>query len=452
MIGGKMSHHARVLAARVLSEANDLKRTPEMLADDLGIARDDLRHLLAGECDVRELHALIERIAAAYPVDSADLRIPEDDCDHGARIVRAATSVASRRVSHRADPRGGTSPYYEYRDTAFSRLSPFRPEWIRPLRLVTSARADDPMLVYNQGHLLHQYTYYVDGVNFYWRTGIGQDAAEMETGDSTYGTPWWPHTFAARDPERRGYILAVTFGAQVRRAQRELYALGRRTHFYVIDYRHPRRAAIELLDHHLASEMMSRAELCARCRDAGTEVSGLFDEAHLPTAVELGAAARVLTIEPADLHVPAYTPADEVVRVRRAESTPSEIPLDSPRYRVWRMARLSRMPQVKGFGLDVLVGGTAPVDLTTGLHAWIYNYGDAAVSMAWSDGETHRTSLAPGDSIYLQPFIAHGFAREDRQAALCVVRVPGAVDLATQRELSYLSEVDRVYFEDRTWA
>ena len=53
MIGGKMSHHARVLAARVLSEANDLKRTPEMLADDLGIARDDLRHLLAGECDVR---------------------------------------------------------------------------------------------------------------------------------------------------------------------------------------------------------------------------------------------------------------------------------------------------------------------------------------------------------------------------------------------------------------
>jgi uncharacterized RmlC-like cupin family protein len=72
--------------------------------------------------------------------------------------------------------------------------------------------------------------------------------------------------------------------------------------------------------------------------------------------------------------------------------------------------------------------------------------------MVWDDGAgRRRTELMPGDSVYIQPFVAHEFIRTADDGRLCLVRVPGAVDLGAQRELSYMSEVDRVFFEDRVW-
>ena len=34
----------------------------------------------------------------------------------------------------------------------------------------------------------------------------------MNTGDSNYITPYWPHSFTSRDPKQKAYILAITFG------------------------------------------------------------------------------------------------------------------------------------------------------------------------------------------------------------------------------------------------
>ena len=48
----------------------------------------------------------------------------------------------------------------------------------------------------------------------------------MNTGDSNYITPFYPHSFANRDNTEDAIIIAVTFGGEVRRAQKEMYWLG----------------------------------------------------------------------------------------------------------------------------------------------------------------------------------------------------------------------------------
>ena len=45
-------------------------------------------------------------------------------------------SKASSRVYSRLNRDGVATEYYEYRDAAISKLSPFRPEWIKELRIV----------------------------------------------------------------------------------------------------------------------------------------------------------------------------------------------------------------------------------------------------------------------------------------------------------------------------
>jgi methylphosphonate synthase len=449
--------YKRLLGARILSEANDLKRTPAALAAELGIAHGQLESVLRGGCEFAELYHVIDRMAEVYPVDASDLKLLRDDCTCGVRVMRRAESEASSRMIERADAEGNPAPYYEYRDTAFSRLSPFRPEWIRPLVYSPDASPDAASVVFNKGHLLNQYTFYVGAINFYW-DAIGQrQGRELTTGDSTYGTPWWPHTFTNRDAEKRAYILAVTFGGDVRRAQREFYILGERTRGYVLEYRNHRRAMRQLLEQHLANEMLSRSEFVRLCRmrEPALDAESLFDESHVVSPAELAAAARVLHVAPADLTLPAYNAAEEVIVRRRQPQDVLHYPdAERPRYRVWPMARVSRLPQVKGFSLEVVTRElTLDGSLSSGLHAWVYNYGASSVAVIWDDGETtSSTTLETHDSMYIQPFVRYAYANTgEAQATLCEVRVPGAVNLETQRELSYMSEVERVFREDRIW-
>ena len=45
------AQYRRSLGARILSEANDLKRTSESLANELGYDHEDIRRVISGESD-----------------------------------------------------------------------------------------------------------------------------------------------------------------------------------------------------------------------------------------------------------------------------------------------------------------------------------------------------------------------------------------------------------------
>ena len=49
-----------------------------------------------------------------------------------------------------------------------SKISPFRPEWIEELVVIDDNNPENPDVAFNNGHFLHQFTYFVGPVNFYY--------------------------------------------------------------------------------------------------------------------------------------------------------------------------------------------------------------------------------------------------------------------------------------------
>lgn len=448
-----------VLGARVLSEANDLKRTPEALARELGYDLETVRAVIAGQADVSSARALVEAMADAYPVALADLWSEPDDTLAGIKVMRAADSKASARVFDRARRHGESGPYYEYRDTVMSRIAPFKPEWIQPLRVVSDSRPDNPEVAYNNGHLLHQMTFFIGEVNFYWRIGDRAYAAEMNTGDSNYVTPFVPHSFASRNPKKLGLILAVTFAGQVRQALDAFSRMGVEAADQLAgDLRDGTRAFVARLDRHLAAESLSREELAERLAAGGvdrTRAQALIGGQGVATAEELQAIAAALTVRTEDLMVSPLAEGEEVVvRFARdgfARPYPNH---NRPAYRLRELVRTRHQPGLKGFQVTVLEDGdgdAAPV--RSGLHEYIYNYGNAVVRLDWNGG--HQTILAPGDSAYVCPMVGHRLSclPKEGPGELVLVRAPGALNDAVITEYAAFAPEgrERVAGETRRW-
>jgi mannose-6-phosphate isomerase-like protein (cupin superfamily) len=188
---------------------NDIKRRPEDAAKELEVSLDEINSILGGK---KELSAsIIEKATKIWPVNARDFYIIHDDCPQGIKIMSSDESKQSSRIMKRAG-----RAYYEYRDTAMSKTAPFRPEWIMELCSVDDDDPKNKLIQWNNGHFLHQFTYFIGEVNFYYiDSDGGKKVALMNTGDSMYITPFVPHSFASRNDENPGLILALTYGSKI---------------------------------------------------------------------------------------------------------------------------------------------------------------------------------------------------------------------------------------------
>jgi hypothetical protein len=116
--------------------------------------------------------------------------------------------------------------YYAYRDSAMSRLGPFRPEWIEELRVVSDPDPENPDVGYNNGHLMMQTTFFIGPVNFYYELRGKKYCFEANTGDSNFISPFVKHSFTSRDPDQQALIIAVTYGGAVRKALGDFARMG----------------------------------------------------------------------------------------------------------------------------------------------------------------------------------------------------------------------------------
>lgn len=437
--------YKRLLGARILSEANDLKRTSTALARDVGWAPERVAAVIEGRADAGEALELVDRMGDAYPIDSNDLRLIEDDCDHGVKIMTAAESAETSRVFDRRDRNGTLTPYYEYRDTAMSRLSPYRPEWIRELRLVDDDDPDNDDVAFNNGHFMHQFTMFVGDVNFYWGVPGQRRARRMATEDSMYITPYVPHSFATRDPSLDSFILAVTFGAHVRRAQKELYVIGDRARQWHLG--RGRAASMALLRQHMADSWVTENQLEDFSLETLSQGDGPFSEE------ERRQLASRLGLRPKDLEVDDDDP--EVALADHAQ-TPERLwpSADQPAARLRSLAVHRRLPQMRGAAVEITARDPqATPDMVSSLHGWVYNHSDHAARLSWRDaaGEFSRI-LEPGDSAYTQPFVPLRWTSEtDRTARLCMIRIAGSVSQDTQLDYSAMHDPDRVLRETCCW-
>lgn len=448
------------LGARILSEANDLKRTPDALADELGFSRDFIRDVVSGGASVEDCRNVIQRMADTYPVRLSDLWVEADDTDQGVRIMRAAESKAGARIFQRKDRDGGLTDYYEYRDTAMSRLGPFKPEWIQPIRVVDNADAENLDVAYNNGHLLHQLTFFIGDVNFYWEVGGRKQCAEMTTGDSNYITPFVPHSFTSRDPDNPGLIIAVTFAGAVRRALDDFSVLAPEgAEALAGNLRDGDQVFRTRLNRHLANESLTPARFADALAGAGVPEARAraLSDGDAPNAEELKAMADILAIRPQDLSTETLHEEEEVVLARADGADWRGWPDgNAPTVRLKPLARTRHQPGLKGFHAEAVSSddpGSAG-DMSHGLFEYIFNYGDSPMRMIWADGRD--TVLAPGDSACVCPMVPHRFLLTegaDMPARFFLVRVPGRLDDTTLDEFARYAEAGRgrVIKETKRW-
>ncbi|HCP00534.1 MAG TPA: hypothetical protein DIT35_03495, partial [Rhodospirillaceae bacterium] len=85
--------YAKRLGSRIFSEANDLKRTPDALAAELGWNIEDVQRIIDGEADIESSKALLMQMTEVYPVSLSALWLDPDDTDDGVVIMSAAESA-----------------------------------------------------------------------------------------------------------------------------------------------------------------------------------------------------------------------------------------------------------------------------------------------------------------------------------------------------------------------
>lgn len=455
----RTSHFLKRLGARILSEANDLKRTPEALAHDIGMDIGTVRSVIEGIAPADTARSVVVAMSEKYPISLASVSVEPDDTERGVRIMRAGESARSSRVFDRKDKNDETTPYYEYRDTAMSKLAPFKPEWIQPIRFVDDCEAANPDVAYNKGHLMHQCTFFIGEVNFYWQIDGEYHAAEMNTGDSNYITPFVPHSFTSRNSNRPGLIIAVTYSGQVRRAIDEISMIGS-------DGIHDLIGGGTVADipfsarlrRYMNAESLGSEDLAKRLKDAGMKpdkAERIVDGGLVPVGADIEVVASALSIRPTDLASNPSSNGDAVI-LRYAEQSPMRAYPNGnkPVYRLRELARTQQQPELKGFDMNIISNGWENGGvLRHSLHQYVYNYGDTPAAITWRDNDQEMTDmLLPGDSAYVRPMTPHAFgvSGDSSEANLAVVRVPGLMNNNVLDEFATFAPAGRARVAEET--
>jgi quercetin dioxygenase-like cupin family protein len=453
---GAYSHeHLIEMGARMLAVANDLKRDAHILAEELRMDTDLVRSVLAGDASAADALSLLESMVHTYPVSMRELWVDVVDTQRGVLVMSAEASQRSGRVYERIDGRGQRHPYFEYRDTAMSRTGPYKPEYVRPLRHVDDTDPGNLVLAYNKGHLLHQLTFYVGDVNVYWDQGGQRHCRQMRTGDSSYMTPFVPHSFVHRGEDSDGYILAVTYTGEIEPA---IATFNRQASVDLITLAGDARDESELFAALMArvlaawsidTEQLAEA-LIAQGIAPARSAQLANGEGPVPTGDERRSLGVCLGLNPDYFCIQCVT-RDQEVAIKQADDDLSRAfpHRGDAAYEISDLASTPHQPNLRGFNVRVLADAGIEGVFRHHFHEYVYNYGQAPASLHVA-GEVHE--LSSGASAYIAPFKPHHFTASAEDAHLLIVRVSGALSEAAIREYaSYAPGRERVARETTRW-
>jgi hypothetical protein len=427
---------------------NDLKRRPEDAAKELKCTSEEINDIIIGKIELTD--ELIEKAVHLWPINKRDFHIIEDDCPEGVIIFRKEDSEKTSRIMQR-----GGKPYYEYRDTAMSKLAPFRPEWIKELCVVEDNDPNNETIQWNKGHFMQQFTYFIGPVNFYYLNKNGEKkVAVMNTGDSMYITPFVPHTFATRKNElgEEGLILALTYGNKLcGDAQHELSAIGISSGSqYVLDFSSREKGFASLLKYHRQAASIGHSELSRRSEIDLRSIIVFENGESVASDSEMNQLANALNINKKEL-LPPDSMEDSVVVQPYASARRWFFPDDSRTYEMVELSSTPNLPFSKAFEINILKDNNVELDLKAGLHQYGYNLGLFPIELNWEvKGKNYSKTINSGDTFYMKPFVQHSFRGKGK---VLVLRVGGKIVGEPQRELSLIGKVnvERVIGEKQQW-
>jgi len=423
-----------------LGMLNDLKRRPEDAANELNIPLKEIMDIIDGNKEITT--EIISRAVKIWPVNYRDFFLIRDDCPNGIKIMRNEDSAKSSRVMNR-----GGLPYYEYRDTAMSSVALFRPEWIEELCIVEDNDPNNLAVQWNNGHFMHQFTYFIGDVNYYYRGPDGEKkVAIMNTGDSVYGTPFRPHSFATRKgAKKNGLILALTYGNQLAAdTQQELSAVGEELSLpYWLDFSSRKNAFALLLNFHRNCASLSFDELEKRTSISKEKLIQYENSSEIPSYETIVSLAAAMNVNARDL-LPNDVIEDKVIVQYYKDSAKWDFPETTKAYEIVELAHSRNLPFSKAFEFTTLKENDSSsleeLDLMVGLHQYVYNVGESTIRLNWKiNNKSNLEELKPGDSVYIKPNVLHNFRNKGK---LMVLRIAGRIAGDAQRELSSLDKND----------
>ena len=440
------SRENKRIGSNFLGILNDIKRRPSDAAKELEISNEEIQNIINGQ--IRLSSEIISKATKIWPVNARDFYVMHDDCPNGLKIMRCEDSVKSSRIMHRAG-----KPYYEYRDTAMSSVGPFRPEWIEQLCIVDDNEPNNRQVQWNNGHFMHQFTYFIGDVNFYYIDENGEKKVSiMNTGDSNYITPFIPHSFATRKGAgKNGLILALTYGNNLSGdSQHELSSIGKKlAKEFALDFSSKETAGSSLIKFHRNNSSLTLLELSERT-NLRIEKLKDFENGKIPTYSEYAILAECLNVNVRDLL--SYDKISNEVVVQLHKNTKKWFyPEDIKNYELVELANSNSLPYSKALEINVLNENDKTLDLKIGLHQYGYNIGETDVSISYESDDGLKTDIIkPGDSFYLKPFVEHNFRGK---AKLLVLRISGRITGEPQRELSLMGKkkITRIVNESLQW-
>jgi len=426
---------------------NDIKRRPEDAAKELDVSLEEINSIINGKKSISQ--EIINKAIKIWPVNARDFYIIHDDCPLGIKVMRAEDSKKSSRIMERA-----RNPYYEYRDTAMSTVAPFRPEWISELCYVDNNDPSNPTVQWNNGHFMHQFTYFIGEVNFYYQTSSGEKkVAIMNTGDSMYITPFVPHSFATRKgAKQNGLILALTYGGKLTGdTQQELSALSENLGSeFALDFSTKEKSSASLLRYHREIDNLSLVELSKRTGISVDILQNFETAKKIPLYSDLGKIACALTVNVRDL-MPNDKIEQKVIVQHHSEGRRWFYPEKTKEYEFLELASTTALPYSKAFEVQVNGSTNQDLDLKVGLHQYLYNIGDSTVTLNWEiSGKNYHEKINSNDSAYIKPFVKHNFRGKGE---LLILRIGGKIVGDSQRELSIVGKQNakRAIAETMQW-
>lgn len=420
----------RYFPQKFLKIINDLKRRPEDAATDLSLDLKTIEDLLSGKKspDLK----LIEKAVRVWPINFSDFFSIEDDTEEkGFKIFRKEDSDKTARKMNRDG-----KPYYLYKDTVMSKLSAFRPEWIEELVTVEDSDPKNNKVKFNNGHFLHQFTYFIGPVNFYYIENGKKKIAEMNTGDSMYISPYIPHSFTTRKNKKNinGLILALTYTDKVdNELINELRAIGTElSKKYKLNFNKndPKKSLLENINYYLR---ISSIEKDTFEKDLGFTINDAINDYHLKSIEKIFLLSKKLDINLKDILVPTDF---EPVKIEYYDKT-SKWFLPNNKIRYFQIHKLTNVPQVptsKSIELNVLTDKKTDYSFSVPSHQYVYNVGNLKCII---ETEDDKIEFNPGDSIYLKPNLKHTFYKKSK---LLILRIGGQASGEKLHQLSILEE------------
>ena len=435
-----MSHLFALKFRKIL---NDLKRRPDDAAQELNISNEEITKILNGKTDPD--FKLLKKATEIWPINLNDFFGIEDDTKNNYKIFTKAESDKTVRIMQRKN-----KPYYKYKDTVMSKISPFRPEWIEELVTVNDSDPENSDVVFNNGHFLHQFTYFIGPVNFYYIDENGKKKLEeMNTGDSMYISPYTPHSFTTRknQGDKLGLILALTYTDKVdNEVLNELSVIGHTlSKKYLIHYNNNEdvNGFKKNLQYYLNLSSLTEENFE---KINNINLKKIYNTNSIPSLEDLEKIASVLNINLKDL-IP--NKKFTSVKINKYKNN-SEWKYPSDENYIYKFAELTNVNQLpcsKALELSVMFEEDHETFIEVPAHQYLYNIGETDCIL---EIEKIKQKFSPGDSIYLKPNVKHKFSGKSK---ILILRIGGKIYGENLFHVSSLSETnfERLINDNKPW-